>query len=70
MEKKGGVSSEMIDVTNPSSNASKDKDVIEGHRPGELNWNNVYQSCDKLEKATEKSLRKGQFPVVFGGDHS
>ena len=42
MEQKGGVSSEMIDVTNPKCNAAQDKDIVEGHKPGELNWNNVY----------------------------
>lgn len=49
MEKKGGVSSEMIAVTNPKCNAAQDKDIVEGHRPGELNWANVYKSCEKLE---------------------
>jgi arginase family enzyme len=70
MQEKGGVSSEMVEVTNEKCNQAKDKDIVEGHRPGERNWNNVYQSCERLEKATEKSLRAKQFPVVFGGDHS
>lgn len=65
-----GVTSEMVQVTNPKCNQAQDKDILDGHRPGERNWNNVFESCNRLEKATEKSLRNGQFPVVFGGDHS
>ena len=42
MERKGGVSSEMVQVTNPKCNAAQDKDVLDGHRPGERNWTNVY----------------------------
>ncbi len=70
MERKGGLTKEMVNVTNTKCNQAQDKDILEGHRKGERNWNNVYESCDRLEKATEKSLRAGQFPVVFGGDHS
>ncbi|TNV77192.1 hypothetical protein FGO68_gene7854 [Halteria grandinella] len=70
MEKKGGVSKEMIQVTNQKCNQAQDKDILEGHRKGERNWNNVYESCDRLEKATAKSLLAKQYPVVFGGDHS
>ncbi len=65
-----GVTSEMVKVTNGKCNQAQDKDIVEGHRKGERNWKNVYESCEYLEKATEKSLRQKQFPVVFGGDHS
>jgi hypothetical protein len=57
MERKGGVSSEMVAVTNEKCNQALDKDIVEGHRPGERNWKNVYASCEKLEEATAKSLR-------------
>ena len=65
-----GVTSEMVQVTNEKCNQAKDKDIVQGQRPGERNWKNVYESCERLEKATEKSLRARQYPVVFGGDHS
>jgi hypothetical protein len=52
-----GVTSEMVAVTNEKCNSAPDKDIVEGHRPGERNWNNVYESCDRLEKATAQSLR-------------
>ena len=55
MERKGGVSSEMVAVTNEKCNQALDKDIVEGHRPGERNWKNVYASCEKLEEATAKS---------------
>ena len=54
-----GVSTEMVKVTNEKCNQAQDKDILDGHRPGERNWHNVYESCDRLEKATEKSLRAG-----------
>ena len=60
----------MVAVTNEKCNQALDKDIIEGHRPGERNWKNVYASCEKLEEATAKSLRAKQYPIVFGGDHS
>ena len=59
MEKKGGVSKEMVNVSNPKCNQALDKDIVDGHRRGERNWTNVYESCERLEKATEKSLRQG-----------
>jgi arginase family enzyme len=70
IEKKEGLTKEMVPVTNPKCNQAQDKDILEGHRKGERNWNNVYESCDRLEKATVKSLVNKQFPIVFGGDHS
>jgi hypothetical protein len=42
MEQKGGVSKEMVAVTNGKCNQAQDKDILEGHRPGERNWNNVF----------------------------
>ena len=60
----------MVKVTNPRHNQADDADIIAGHRQGERNWHNVYQSCLRLEEATANSLKKGQFPIVFGGDHS
>ena len=70
MEKKGGLTTEMVNVTNTKCNQALEKDIVDGHKPGERNWNNVFESCNRLEQATAASLRKGQFPVVFGGDHS
>lgn len=70
MVKKGGLTTEMVKVTNPKCNQDLDKDIVDGHKPGERNWNNVFESCNRLESATAISLTKGQFPVVFGGDHS
>ena len=60
----------MIKVTNEKCNQALDKDIVEGHRPGERNWNNVYQSNLLLEKSTAESLKRREFTVVFGGDHS
>lgn len=70
MEETGELSVEMVAVTNPKCNASNDKDIVDGHKPGRKNWNNVFQSSMRLEKATERALQLGQFPIVFGGDHS
>lgn len=64
------VSTEMVKVTNPKCNQALDKDIIDGHRPGERNWTNVYESNIRLEAATAKSLKDKNFTVVFGGDHS
>ena len=60
----------MVRVTNPNHNEATDHDILEGHSKGSKNWNNVYQSSLRLEDATAASLVKGEFPIVFGGDHS
>jgi arginase len=60
----------MVAVSNPKSNTSNDKDIIEGHSQGRKNWNNVVNSSLRLERSTERALRHGLFPLVFGGDHS
>lgn len=65
-----GVSVEMVAVSNPKCNTSSDKDIVQGHQPGRKNWNNVINSSMRLERSTERALRHGLFPLVFGGDHS
>lgn len=65
-----GVSVEMVAVSNPKCNTSNDKDIVQGHKPGSKNWDNVFNSSMRLERSTERALRHGLFPLVFGGDHS
>eukprot|EP00347_Sterkiella_histriomuscorum_P019066 403343088 len=70
IQNRKGVSLEMIDVSNPNNNNVDDKCILHGHRLGQKNWNNVLYSCQKLEEATDRTLRRDHFPIVFGGDHS
>lgn len=70
IQPRDGLTLEMIDVSNPSSNITPDKSIVHGHRFGQKNWNNVLHSCQKLEEATESTLFRDHFPIVFGGDHS
>ncbi|CDW81120.1 arginase [Stylonychia lemnae] len=70
LQNRNGVSTEMVNVTNRKCNQAQDKDIIDGHRKGERNWHNVYQSNVRLESSVIKSLHAKQFPVIFGGDHS
>ena len=56
----------MVKVTNPKCNAALDKDIVDGHKPGELNWTNVYKSNLLLEEATASALKRNTFPIVFG----
>ena len=70
LEINSGVSVEMVAVSNPKCNTSSDKDIVQGHQPGRKNWNNVINSSMRLERSTERALRHGLFPLVFGGDHS
>jgi arginase len=60
----------MVAVSNPKCNTSSDKDIIQGHKPGRKNFDNVLNSSLRLERSTERALRHGLFPIVFGGDHS
>jgi arginase len=70
LEVNKGVSVEMVAVSNPKCNTSNDKDIVQGHKPGSKNWDNVINSSMRLERSTERALRHGLFPLVFGGDHS
>ena len=70
MEDSQNLSVEMVAVTNPKCNTSSDKDIVGGHKIGKKNWCNVVNSSTRLERATERALRSGLFPLVFGGDHS
>lgn len=70
LEEKEGITVEMVAVSNPKCNTSHDKDIIQGHKPGKKNWNNVVNSSLRLERATERALKQKLFPIVFGGDHS
>ena len=70
LEVNKGVSVEMVAVSNPKCNTANDKDIVQGHRTGTKNWDNVINSSMRLERSTERALRHGLFPLVFGGDHS
>ncbi len=64
------VSVEMVAVSNPKSNTQNDKDIVQGHKAGSKNQENVINSSMSLELSTERALRQRLFPLVFGGDHS
>ena len=70
LEENSCLSVEMVAVSNPKCNTASDNDVIQGHKPGRKNYNNVVNSSLRLERSTERALRHGLFPLVFGGDHS
>ena len=44
LEDNAGVSVEMVAVSNPKPNSANDKDIVEGHKAGRKNWNNVLNS--------------------------
>ena len=60
----------MVKVTNGKCNQAQDQDILDGHRFGERNWHNTYNSSMLLKDATAQALTNGYFPIVFGGDHS